>query len=561
METVKVYSVLDAVRRAARGIYIAIFCAVSLITTLVAISISNRGLDLTDESFYILSSVYPDRQVSGLSFFHFFTAQIWNVTQSIHFFRLSSIIISVVISCVLVKQISMYLPSNSIENQGKSFLAVFASFLVYGTLINFSPSYNLMVAWITPVVVLLIFRSLTMISNRESLKYVIGSAIGLLLVFNVKFSTSFAVLFVVAIFAVCFPAIDRKVIVRRLLSLILTFVFLIVIELAVLKIGSFDFQYFSNGYVALSQIQSEGAFSHFLVVVVRTLKRLGYLILVIIGFLLVHRLSRTFKRNVRVVFYIIYGVFISILLNLFYASSGNWTGQALAFHVIMCFFLYTNRSRLQESRETKSLILILLSLPYVMSFGTNNIYFEQTLFYLAPWSLVLLILDQSGFQKVFRQGSFVMSAVVSLHLVSSLFTPAYGLEESYIRNTVPVKVNEYGTLLFSSSQARFVHEISALRQACQVSDGFSFMGFENSGGLAIPLGMPPLGNSWTTSKYQAELNLSDPKGTRQILIAFRSPFVDDKNLVPAELDFPDSFELCARVALSDRQIFVIWKRK
>lgn len=560
METIKVYWVLGKAQRAVQKSGVAVFSVLLLISFLASIGISHRGLDFTDESFYILSSVYPDRQVSGLSFFHYFTAQIWTAAQSIHFFRLSSIVISAIFSYVLMRQISMYLPSKSRGSLIKSFLTIFGSYLIYGSLINFSPSYNLIVAWITPVVVLLMFKSFTTISNFESFKYLFCSSIGLLLLFNVKFSVPFSAFFILAALTIAFPAINRNLIISRMFALGLTFALLITLELTVLKIGSFDFQYFANGYLALSQIQSDGSFGHFIVVVLRTIKRLGYLMVAIIGLYVVHRLSRSLTRNVRAISFVFYGIFISVLLKLFYASSGNWTGQALAFHLIVCLFVITRRSKLQDSQVHKSLILILLILPYVMSIGTNNIYFEQTLFYLAPWAIALLILDKADFQKFYKQGSFVISMVFSLHLVTALFTPAYGLEGSYIRKTVPVNINGYGTLLFSASEARFIGEMSAVKRNCNLTDDYGFLGFENSGGLAIPLGLPPLGNSWTTSKFQAELNLTDSNRSQEIVIAFRSPFADDQRLVPDELDFPEAFVFCARVELSDRQVFGIWKK-
>lgn len=529
-----------------------------LVSIILSLMISLRGLDLTDESLYILSAAYPQDQSNGLTLSHFLIAPLWLVTNQIVMFRLSAILVSLLVSIVLTAQIKKFVNNRILIPNVYIVLIIWSTYLSYGMLLNFSPSYNLMIAWAVPITFFEIISFIRGNHRSVIVKNFLLANLGLVCVTNTKFTVLFALLgYIFVSETFLFPK-ERSRTIRRLLVLLVGLMSSLLVEYFALKFYRFNFRYFTDGILALRDIQSEGSFAHLLVVLLRTGRRIFISLIFILGLLSIKYLTRTKSKLARNSLYVAYSVPFVLKFKLYYASNANWTGPATAIHCIIIIYLISYRRHLFNDPVSKSLTLSLFLLPYIMSFGTNNIYFEQTLFYLSPW--VILLLVGSNDTKVNFSNSLLsfFTLTTTTLLITSFFTPSYGQVHSYYSNNAKTSLKSYGVLYLNPADSKMVRNLQHMKEDCAITNKDRFLGLSNLGGIAIPLELRPLGNPWITTRMQAEMNLALLDESEKIVMAIREPVDGSQEFIPESLNFPDNFRSCGRVLMSDGRFIQIW---
>lgn len=530
-----------------------------IIGLFISVKICAAGFDVTDEALYILSAKFPFEQASGLGFSHLFTSVFWGLSQSIFLFRISSIIFSALISIILCLQISHLAPANFEFNAKRAFPVILISYLSYGSIINFSPSYNLLIAWFAPMTMLAFLQFIYAEKSSSIGINLLSSSAGLLIIFNIKFPVTFSLIFLVFILLIFDIERGRSRRILRFATALIVFIILLTLEIAFLLNRQFDFAYFQDGFSVLQNLQPGGSGSHFFEVMLRTGKRIGYVFAFLSSILLMDRITRRFSQSLRLVLISSVFLFLAFYFKMYYASNANWTGQALAIHSFMLYCLWINRKNIFMDSKSVTLMLSMLLLPYIMSFGTNNIYFEQTLFYLAPWGLFVSLCNIPLLRRIPLRNAFLYSAVLTYFLVTSYYLPAYGLEESYSKNTHWTEVDGFGTIRVSKHTKDLLEDISKLKSSCNISAHDRFLGLQNLGGMAIPLNLVPLGNPWINSKLQVRVNLKDKQPDQGLVIASRDSSYQTLQFLPAELNFPGSFRYCGKVEDTRNRFYYFWK--
>ena len=526
-----------------------------------SIRICRAGFDISDEALYILSAKFPFEQSSSLGFSHLFTSVFWGLSHTTFLFRVSSILFSILISIIICVQTSILLSEYRSFSSKKAFPVILISYLSYGSIINFSPSYNLLVAWFAPVT-LLAFLQFIYGEKPISLRFnLVTASTGLALILNIKFAVTFSILLLVLIllFSDLDPHKSKRLFRFALVSV--AFIILLCFEYLLMLNRHFDFTFFRDGFRALQDLQPGGSGSHFLEVLLRSCKRLVYVFLILSSLIFLGRATQKMHSLLR--FALVSGLLLSQIFyfKMYYASNANWTGQALAIHCLVFYCIWANRKVVFIQSKQRVLILGMLLLPYAMSFGTNNIYFEQTLFYLAPWGLIISLCNIRVFHKVSLKGALLYTTLLAYFLATSYYTPAYGLEESYSRNTRSVSLVGFGTIQISNHTKRLFENISDLKSKCNISSDDRFMGLQNLGGLAIPLNLVPLGNPWISSKLQAQINLQRDYPNHGLVLASRQSENQTAKFLPVELDFPKSFLYCGKVQDARNRFYFFWRKR
>lgn len=524
-----------------------------------SINICAAGFDVTDEALYILSAKFPLEQASGLGFSHLLTSVFWWLSQTIFLFRISSILFSAFISIILCLQISQLAPANFRFNAKIAFPVILISYLGYGSVINFSPSYNLLIAWFAPITLLAFLQFIYAEKSSSVGINLLSASAGLLLIFNIKFPVSFALIFLIFMLLIFDRERGKSQRILRCATALIVFAILLSLEIVFLLNRDFDFAYFQDGFSVLQNLQPGGSGSHFFEVLLRTGKRLGYVFAYLFAILFMSRITRRFSQSLRLVLISSVVLFLVFYFKMYYASNANWTGQALAIHSFMLYCFWVNRKTIFMNSKKMTLMLSMLFLPYVMSFGTNNIYFEQTLFYLAPWGIFVSLCDIPLFRRIPIRNSFLYSGILTYFLVTSYYLPAYGLEESYSKNTYRSEVDGFGAIRVSKNTKELFEDIGELKSSCDISVNDRFLGLQNLGGMAIPLNLVPLGNPWINSKLQVQVNLKNRQPDQGLVMASREVEYQTLQLLPAELNFPDSFRYCGKVEDTRDRFYYFWK--
>jgi hypothetical protein len=530
-----------------------------LIGLYFSVRICLSGFDVTDEALYILSAKFPFEQASGLGFSHVITSVFWDLSGTTFIFRLSSILFSALISVVLCLQIRDIVPKSLNFHGKKAFPVILISYLSYGSIINFSPSYNLLIAWFTPVTLLSFLGYIYSQKLGSLLINLVTTSIGLLLILNVKFPVTFSLILLIFILLIFDFERGKVRHFLRFAAVLLVFAIFLALEIVFLFKHDFNFNYFQNGFMVLQNLQKVGNGSHLIEVLLRTGKRLAYVFVFLFSILFMAQVTRRFNRSLRISLNSTLCIFLLIYFKMYYVSNANWTGQALAIHSFVLYCLWVNRKVIFANSKTATLVLSMLFLPYVMSLGTNNIYFEQTLFYLAPWGVLVSLCRVQLLPNVPLKNLFLYSGLLTYFLVTSYYMPAYGLEESYSKNSYSLDVEGFGTIHVSKHTKELFKNIAELKYSCKISTKDRFLGLQNTGGLAIPLNLIPLGNPWVNSELQVQVNLKDNHPDQGFVIASRDSALRLLQFLPAELNFPESFRYCGKVQDTRSRFYYFWK--
>lgn len=174
-----------------RGTLLAYF----LISILILLFSLNKGLDITDESFYLLSYQFPQENLFFPSAFHLLIHALFDwMNPGIVFYRLLRFILT--IFCLYVFSASLFQWQHNHLEQPSSdfkllFLIIWLSSLVNYALGSQTPGYNDFTLFITLLASALLVRALDS-SSSQRLLFGIGALLGL--EFYIKFSTSILLL-------------------------------------------------------------------------------------------------------------------------------------------------------------------------------------------------------------------------------------------------------------------------------------------------------------------------------------------------------------------------------
>ena len=436
--------------------------------------------------------------------------------------------------------------------------------LIYGTLINYAPSYNQFLLLFSSMAFFIAVSQASGLSPRrnalQSLTFVVCMAIVL-----VCKPTVFLPLILLCAFVrssqpqKIFSLLARETI-FAMLSVVLAF-----LAYKLYLRDFLDVSQIETGLRVLRDLQQAHPLQviaiNFFESVIQVVVACGFLVLL---FFMTRMkiLNRPFAQNSNLLL-----AFIALSIGgLFWlGGSDRWKSQSIYLHlsIILLFLLviFKSPARLKNPHA----LLGLCCFPYVLSIGTNNLYFSQTLFYCSAWGVVVgfLVYFSASIEKslkVIPSIAVVLILVIFCQQLTYLARNSYGTLQPLYKNSMKIYIQGLGSLLvdsqtYESSQS----SVSAIR-SCKIRPLDVLIATQGLSGLNLLMNMRPSGAAWIydlqTLKYISRVEILHRP--RHVVWAFR---LEDSILRQDFMNYFTGLKFikCGQFAVGEQSTVQLWR--
>ncbi|MCR9089622.1 MAG: hypothetical protein NXH97_23140 [Rhodobacteraceae bacterium] len=523
---------------------------------------SGRGFEITDEAYYLLSAIYPERVELYVSAQHWVTAPLWAVTGSLQGFRLIGAAVLAFSSAVLGFGILRVLQSYGPENPSRLCRAGLVAASVIGALayvatIAPSPSYNLLAA--AGAYGGAGFALLAVERNRASV------AMCLYLLAGLSLAVSFVSKPSAGVCATLLVALLILITVRGPSK----FLFGPVVA-AAMVVGLFCLYALQpsdppvldslrNGLELFRIVQSEPVGVRLLRYTTTTLGAMGQALIALAPGLLLAVALLAFQK-----------LWLAVLLPLILLASvvmgAHYLGGAYEYHrqmeavfaLMVVLILLSVRPLINWPRLALTTAALLL-LPYAVAIGTGNALFTQPIVSLAPWIAVAAMLAvQTGLGTppvvLARQGT---AALLLLLLTSQILTSygraPYHLAEPLTGQAEPATIDRLGDVRVDLATIQMLDDVARARETCALASGADFLGLYNVPGLALAFAAQPPVSPWLNNLSQLEMigTTWHPAPNRRVILALTSEAQGPSAQLPENLlPLHDGHVFCGQVRVA-----------
>lgn len=501
---------------------------------------TDRGFDMTDESYYILNSTYPNDIFSVVTHEGYYTKVLYFLSgYNLAYFRLLGIITLLLASFWLAKEVIKYISSRFIINFDIWDKVLFISTICLSSFVYYrswllTPSYN----WLSLLSVILVVATLLKIVNNfdringriVSVEYFILSFF-LSMTFMAKPTTALALTFLVILFLIYErKAIDIK---RGVLSVGFTTIMIVLLHILLLDGGVTNYYY--TLIESLYRISLMGGghgighsffaiFDNFEQVMknrssLLSIKNLAFLFTLYIVFIL---LLDKFKNKINVS--LIFDIFIYSVITLFaylvvkhniltydikrisFLASLYLLGGLYIFYFSTLLFIKEKKALLIQILKTIPLSLILILMALAVSFGTNNnIVFHMTIaFIFVASSLMLITFVLDKHQDIISTRFITALAIASF----TLFSIKYAYNKPYRLNTDISQQNQHvnilGGIKVDTEHKKYIDSLLNIKEK-YIKDGQQITLLDTTGaspGATAILGAKFIEQSWLLGGYK-----------------------------------------------------------
>jgi hypothetical protein len=519
----------------------------------------NRGFDITDESYSLLLSIYPQTFKIFVSAAYWITSLLWQATGSLIAFRASGLVLLLIGAAVLAlgairaaEQCDMsLLPGHTARLAVVVNACLFAlHWDCYGGSIFFTPFYNLITITGTYCAIGFILLS----TGRTKavacgLHALAGGCLGFVMLS--KFPTGIDMLGLSFLFIL----LSENTWKIRLtgIALIISMALLTIIMMAWRQMGVFEaWQYFHLGLhfygVALDDSADARLLRYATEMVAHISSILSHFWLPLAFFALscaIRRATFTFVGIGIITLQIVTGGYLR-------GGIDKLDSQILIADALFISFLLMTVSRWAQGRAIL-FVLMLAAIPYGIAVGTNNVLPPQILISLAPWGALCTIISFSHrLSPWIRVPSLLMCVVyaagLALPIISSAWQSAYHSKEPLIRQTEAVAIHRLGEILVDHEVHTFIDSLQEAAKKCGIEQGRDFIGLYNIPGVALVLGAVPILTPWLVDQHQAQAWLETAPDTNNAIIAIQ--YLPDGNrpdIPKAVIGFPERYRNCGAV--------------
>lgn len=515
----------------------------------------DRGLELTDESFYLLSALHADSIRLFFSPTHWVSGALWRMAPSLVAFRAVGLGLATTSALLLAWGVLRVAPLAGLQvgSSRPGQVAVLASAasgaLLYGSLLSFTPSYNLLGA---SGACFAIGLGLLSISAAHT-----GGARGLALLAGVALGITFLCKFSTGICAVFLLLVLQAVLIwrhpaRRLDSLLMLVGMLATVVLAVLS---------QTGYAeAIRQFGAGVELVWFAQGDKTTLARLARSATDIAGMVgaMAHAFWPPLACFVLAAFWrpMLMGcmgaVWFALLLvgsDHVVAGMSRYALQAVPLAAALVLSLLIPAKQWTRKPCACLLVLTLVALPFGIALGTGNPLQIQILTALAPWGALIGRLALSSRQARLPAAfiGLLFNLIVLLHIMTNGAQP-YRMH-ALAEQTEVMTLAPLGAVKVDSQTASLVRDIQSAGQHCAIKPGRPFVDFYDLPSVALILGAVPINSPWLLNPDFATLVLkqADPLKLKQAIVAVKLDATGTRPPPPRQLaTFPQGFRLCGR---------------
>jgi hypothetical protein len=527
-----------------------------------------RGLELTDESFYLLSALHPHDVRLFFTPFHWVTGLLWRASGSLVAFRAWGLALNCFGAIALAWAVLTAAPVAGMNAPVGRFAqaAVLASAtsgaLLYGSLLSFTPSYNLLAAGGASFSVAFGLLAACSMGRSRTFELLAGAAIGL--TFLCKFSAGICVGGLVVILHAAFAS-HRPRGWRRLPLLAVACAIAAAVSFAALETGFTEaLRQFRAGIDIVWFAQGDGS----------TLRRLlrsasdvagmlsgaavvfwGPLACMAIGL----RWRTALPGLVGLAWF---AILLATGRGHLAGGQSQFEQQAMPLAALLAFALLAGAAQWTRTWRAALLTAALTALPVAVALGTSNPLQVQILGAMASWGALVGLL---GFQDSARRVQATLIAVLFCTVV--LVQVLTGRAEPYrilpmALQTERVTLPSLGMVMVDARTAAMARDLQAAARTCALPQGVPFLDFYDLPGAALMIGAAPVETPWLLHKEYASLALrhADPGVLRRAVVALKLEDAGKRPDPPAQLaGFPQGYKPCGHaVTPLDGRAVELW---
>ena len=547
---------------------VALLCLAVLVAGVVWAS--DRGLELTDEAYYLLSAIHPEQVTLYISAQHWVLAPLWRLTQSLQGFRLTGAAILIGSASVLAMgaaraftQVTKGQAARLLD-LGMTMAAGCIGALLYVATIAPSPSYNLLAS---AGAYGAFGFALLALDRRLGPSLGLGGlgGVALAVCFVCKPSAGVCVGLTVLLVVLGLQSGPRKWAIcgMGLLGALGTVALMVAVQPREPSV----IDSLRGGLDLFRMVQTEPMTDRLIRYAV-TLATFFAKSLVafwpVIGLVI---LSWRYPRRW------LFGLTLLVWpLNL-YVERNYLSGmtalvrmaEAIYVLVFVIVALWLNGAAVPG--KAKLLLGALFCLPFAATIGTGNELFTQVVVALAPWTVGVAVLARACDPRLptfllQRGATGLLLILLTVQITVSYLRDPYHLAEPLIRQTETVRVPQLGMVKVDPQTRQFLDQIAQARQTCAIVPGGAYFGMFNLPGLALTLDLVPPVTPWLNNAEQTVTVLQrwSPGAFDRIVVALSADARAKPLLLPPDLR-PDAkgYAFCGRATVpQDGQVIDIW---
>lgn len=561
-----------------------------LMTLICLVWVSVRGLDITDEGYYLTASQYPYEVHAWPNVAHIYANVLFSATNyNVAAFRMAGIALTlvsgIVFSIGFLRAMRLVWPQDVLKNTGTPI----ALFVCIGTMLCYTvlitPNYNSINAFALTLSSGLVFWLLGLDGNADrwtfyGMVFFTGICVGI--IFFVKFPTAILLIALYSLLFLVWPDFTRQQRSWVLGGFGIGIGGWLCFHFIMFQSPQEWYNVFSQGIKIFAGYRPHWLLHHYLQETFKmTIDALYYYwalhVIIPLGFMTIGWLrSRGYKVRwlpmalVLMVFLAI--AWQSYLLD-YYLNGIRFARASMRFYAawlllllnaLVCSYWYAHGSMKQVDvvalRRKGLFVLALFTLPFIGAMGTSNPITLNMTFNLAPWfgllALALVLLSVNLFNRnILDAGMLLIGGFACSQLVSSGLVSPYHLNAGLLQQTVPTEIGVPATRLkLDPASSEFFVKIRSLAAAHGFKPGDDVLGFFDMPGVIYALGgkapgIPSMSRSWWT-KLSNELGLATVKQERLkhafILMSDRN-HQDLPDLKALGIEFPQRYVLCGQV--------------
>ncbi len=489
------------------------------IVVLAALYARDRGLEITDEAYYLLSASQPENIKAYISPQHWILSPLWAISGDLASFRLIGLGALLGGCALLSSGVAVAITGGdrrpAVQDFGLIFALSLPGALLYLTTINLSPSYNLMASAASYAAIGLSLLAATRQDKASAIGFALMAGLMVTIEFASKPSSGASTFLLLGLFYVA-----KSKSLQRTFALWIVTGFGLAASLGGLAIMQGPLAQTAHamaaGFALFRVVQSEP-------ILLRLLRYgqeyLRYLFGALVFFLpaiavLCFAVYRQSRRGLGFWFLV---MLASIWLGRHYLGGSNYGAtedfvrQINALLVMLLVAIGVSAG--SATPETRRWLLIagLFLAPYSVAVGTGNAIYTQVIDTAAPWGALmaaLAILRRNSLAgAVTGLLALMFAATLSSQIVSSLFRPSYHLSSALVAQTVQTDAGIFGRVWVDDATATFVTDVKQAAETCGIAPGATYLGLYNNPGLALILRARTVTSPWITNAAQAELLL------------------------------------------------------
>lgn len=512
------------------------------------------GLELTDEAYYLLGALHPESIRLFFTAAHWLTGPLWDVTGNLYAFRASGLLMVAASGAILGWGVLRLAPLAGIPVPERRIgqIAVMAAgasgALLFGALLSFTPSYNLLGTAFVGIGMGLGMRSIASEGRHQrALEIATGVALGLTIL--CKFSAGIGMIGLIALLQIAFLWRSPERVWGPLL-VIASAIFAVLVAAALNTGPQEALRQFKTGLDVIWVAQVDKST---IARLVRSASDMTSLFagtaMTFWGPLLCFAVAMFWRPLIAAGIGVAWFAVALWMGNHGSAGMARYMIQPLPWAALLLIALLTVAPQWKRNPRAILLALVLAVMPVSAALGSSNPLQIQILGTVAPWGVLLALAGYGRRRDALPAAvaTVIFSVLALAQVIGNGAGPYRMLPHS--QQIEEVTINTLGKVKVDAATATLVRDMQAAATQCSVAPGAPFLDLYNLPGIGVIIGAAPVETPWLlhATYAQAALKGADPAVLKRAVIAVALNAAGERPAPPAQLAaFPDGWRLCGQ---------------